>query len=117
MGYIIILFVAFSCLFPPFQILFFAFIFLLPQIISNFKYLFIYILVTGILLYFWNYEMHNAYIQHLEKQLDDFADLSLAIAQIFTFFLNLSIIIGVIVIFVQLSVQQHKRYIAIRNDL
>ncbi|VEP16701.1 membrane hypothetical protein [Hyella patelloides LEGE 07179] len=110
MSYIIIFWIGFSFLFPPFAILFFVFILLLPQIINNLKHLFIYIFIIGILLYFWNHEMHNAYIKHTDKQLDDFADLSLAISQIFTFFLNLSLVIGTIVRFVQLSVQLYKRY-------
>lgn len=102
--------IGFSILIPPFAILFFVFIFLIPQIFSSYKYLLVYTFATVVLLYFWNHEIHNAYLENLDKQLDDFADLSLAISQIFTFFLNLSVILGAIVRFVQLSVLLYKRY-------
>ena len=109
MSYIIMIWIGFSILIPL-AILFFAFIFLIPQIFSSFKYLLVYTFATVVLLYFWNHEIHNAYLENLDKQLDDFADLSLAISQIFTLFLNLSVILGAIVRFVQLSVLLYKRY-------
>ena len=61
-SYIVIFWIGFSFLVPPFSILFFLFIVLIPQAFSSFKILFVYIIITGILLYIWNYEVHNAYI-------------------------------------------------------
>ncbi|MGL5941687.1 MAG: hypothetical protein ACRC2S_15150 [Waterburya sp.] len=105
-SYIILFWISLSFLFPPFFILLFVFIFLFPQEISNLKLLSVYMSITGVTLFFWNYELHKV----PGEQLEDLASLSYAIAQIFTFLLNVSIIIGVVVRFVQLSIPLYKKY-------
>ena len=105
-SYIVLFWIVLSFVFPPFSVIPFILIVLFPQAIPNLKWLFVYTIITGVLLFFWNYELNK----FPGEQLEDLADLSYALAQIFTFFLNLSIMIGLIVRFVQLSVQQYKRY-------
>lgn len=114
MSYIIILWLGFSFVVPPFFILLFLFIALIPQSFNTLKLLFVYTIIVIFILLLWNYEMHNAYLEHVEQQLDDFADLSLAIARIFTFLLNCSVIIGIITRLVQLLIKIHRKRKRIR---
>ncbi|MGL5836491.1 MAG: hypothetical protein ACRC1Z_25165 [Waterburya sp.] len=110
-GYVVLFWVTLSLVFPPFFLIFFILILLFPQEIFNLKWLFVYIIITGIILFFWNYELRKI----PGEQLEDLDSLDYALAHIFTFLLNLSIIIGAIVRFIQLAIPLCKKYRRIKS--
>lgn len=74
----------------------------MARIIPNFKWLIVYIIVIGILLYDWNKEVYKI----PGEQLEDFQSLSLAIAEMFTFLLDVAVILGIAI----RATQLYKRY-------
>ena len=65
----------------------------MAQFIPNFRWLIVYIVVVGILLYDWNQEIYKI----PGEELEDFQSLSLAIAEIFTFLLDVAVILGIVI--------------------
>ena len=79
--------------FPPFWIAFFGFPLLVARAIPNLRWLIVYIIVIGILLYDWNQEVYKI----PSAQYEDFESLSLAIAEMFTFLLDVAVILGIVI--------------------
>ena len=95
--------------FPPFWVAFFCCPLIVAQIIPNLKWLIVYLIVIGILLYDWNQEVYKI----PGEQLEDFQSLSLAIAEMFTFLLDVAVILGIAIRATQLD-KRYKRIKFIR---
>ena len=88
--------------FPPFWIAFFCFPLLVARFIPNLRWLIVYIIVVGILLYDWNQKIYKI----PGEELEDLQSLGLAIAEMFTFLLNVAVILGIVI----RATQLYKRY-------
>ena len=88
--------------FPLFWNAFFGFPLLVARSLPNLRRLIVYIIVIGILLYDWNQEVYKI----PSEQYEDFESLSLAIAEMFTFLLDVAVILGIVI----RATQLYKRY-------